>query len=169
MRDLGPFAYLLLFAAFALLNYVMQRLAKRRNEQSSTDEGTGPEVDDVAQRAEELRQQRTQAVRRRLEQIQQRSRLPQQPEEPTSRVPLVAEQVVRLPTRAEEPEEVLRARARAARPERLPVLAIDTSMRSALRVLLADRRNLRQAIVLMTVLGPCRAQQPLDDRTSGGA
>jgi hypothetical protein len=30
------------------------------------------------------------------------------------------------------------------------------------RALLAGRRNLRHAIVIMTVLGPCRAQQPPD-------
>lgn len=37
----------------------------------------------------------------------------------------------------------------------------------AARRLLADRRELRHAIVLMTLLGPCRAHEPYDERDRG--
>lgn len=64
-------------------------------------------------------------------------------------------------TRAPAPVPALTA-APPARPPALPVAAEPPAARrrSSLRGLLKDKRDLRRAIVLMTVLGPCRAQEP---------
>jgi hypothetical protein len=186
MRDLGPYIYLLLFAAFALLNYVMQRLAKRRNEQSAADEEARPEPEDERRRAEELTRRRAEelaqraqeSTRRRAEELAQRAQEPtrRRAGEPARRLepstkpggPMLpvrpaAERISRVRAVTEEPEEVRKARARSARAAEIQIGArAQGAGRPDLRALLADRRNLRQAIVLMTVLGPCRAQQPRD-------
>ena len=53
-----------------------------------------------------------------------------------------------------------RAPAPAARPAPLPAPAEPSRRRVPVRALLDDKRGLRRAIILMTVLGPCRAQEP---------
>jgi hypothetical protein len=54
-----------------------------------------------------------------------------------------------------------RAPAPVARVAPLPAPSAEPSRRRfPVRALLDDRRGLRRAIILMTVLGPCRAQEP---------
>ena len=50
------------------------------------------------------------------------------------------------------------------RSEALAASAAIARRRSAVRSLLGTRRDLRRAIVSMTILGPCRAQEPPDNR-----
>jgi hypothetical protein len=52
------------------------------------------------------------------------------------------------------------APAPVARVAPLPAPAEPSRRRFPVRALLDDRRGLRRAIILMTVLGPCRAQEP---------
>ena len=58
------------------------------------------------------------------------------------------------------------APAVAARPAPPPARAVRPAPRGMhpVRALLKDRRDLRQAVVLMMVLGPCRAQEPPEQR-----
>jgi hypothetical protein len=61
----------------------------------------------------------------------------------------------RTPTRAPAP-------APAPRPAALPIAAQPPAPRRThpVRALLHDKRDLRRAVVLMMVLGPCRSQEP---------
>jgi hypothetical protein len=63
----------------------------------------------------------------------------------------------RTPAPAPAPAPVL-----APRPEALPIAAQPPAPRRThpVRALLHDKRDLRRAVVLMMVLGPCRSQQP---------
>jgi hypothetical protein len=61
---------------------------------------------------------------------------------------------------------------RVGRSEALAASAAIPRRRSAVRSLPGTRRDLRRAIVIMTILGPCRAFEPFDIRqlpTAGGA
>ena len=53
---------------------------------------------------------------------------------------------------------------RVARSEALAASAAIARRRSAARALLGTKLDLRRTIVIMTVLGPCRAQEPPDGR-----
>jgi hypothetical protein len=74
------------------------------------------------------------------------------------------------PPAEEEPLEDYWGRTAAPPPPPRPVLvsqplpaAPPTPRRShPVRALLKDKRDLRRAVVLMMVLGPCRAQEPLE-------
>ncbi len=76
------------------------------------------------------------------------------------------------PPAEEEPFEDYWGRAAAPAPARAPA-AVPPPVRAAppappprrlhpVRALLNDRRGLRRAVALMMVLGPCRAQEPLE-------
>ena len=92
-------------------------------------------------------------VRERIARRQQRH-LPRQ-ENPQPRDPEVAETFPRGTAEAlsvsSDPEAFVRG-------SKMPAVLGDTAPRA--RAFLVGRRNLRQAIVIMTVLGPCRAQLP---------
>lgn len=70
------------------------------------------------------------------------------------------------PPTEEEPLEELWGRTAAPPPPPAPVLAPRPAPPPAprrvhpVRALLKDKRDLRRAVVLMMVLGPCRAQEP---------
>jgi hypothetical protein len=154
MRDLAPYIYPLIFVALMLLNYLAQRIARwQKQQQLPRDEVPKPKNDAGSPPGGELK--------RRREQLQQAKRLEQR-EEPTPRVQRPAEQLKRARPVSDEPLEVREARARARRTEAPTAPAISARRVTGVRALLAERRNLRQAIVIMTVLGPCRAQQPPD-------
>jgi hypothetical protein len=53
---------------------------------------------------------------------------------------------------------------RVARSQALVASATITRRRSAARSLLGTKLDLRRTIVIMTILGPCRAQEPPDNR-----
>jgi hypothetical protein len=77
------------------------------------------------------------------------------------------------PPAEEEPFEDYWGRAAAPAPARAPV-AVSQPVRAAppapppprrlhpVRALLKNKRDLRRAVILMMVLGPCRAQEPLE-------
>ena len=65
----------------------------------------------------------------------------------------------RTPAGARAPAAVS-APAPVGRVEPLPAPAEPSRRRLPVRELLDDRRGLRRAVVLRTVLGPCRAQEP---------
>jgi hypothetical protein len=158
MRDLAPYIYPLIFVALVLINYLAQRVARwqkqTQKQQLPRDEVPKPKNDAGSPPRGE--------PNRRREQLQQAKRLARQREEPTPRVQRPAEQFTRVRPVSDEPLEVREARARARRPEAPTAPAISARRVTGVRALLAERRNLRQAIVIMTVLGPCRAQQPPD-------
>lgn len=152
MKDLGPYLYPLIFAALVLLNYLMQRISKWQKQQAAQKEESKPPQDEVQQRLEELK--------RRREQLQQTRKQAQRPrEQPAPRVERPAERVVSVRPVQEEPLEVRQARARASRPAVQAQPVTRAQRASGVRALLADRRSLRQAVILMTVLGSCRAQE----------
>jgi hypothetical protein len=75
------------------------------------------------------------------------------------------------PPAADEPLEDIWGRTSARAPAPAPVLAPHPAppvlaqapaprLMHPARVLLMDKRDLRRAVVLMMVLGPCRAQEP---------
>jgi hypothetical protein len=93
------------------------------------------------------------AARRRQEEEQAQA----QPAPPPVEEQLLEDVWGRTPTPAPAPAPVL-----APRP---PVLSIATQPPAPARIhpvraLLHDKRDLRRAVVLMMVLGPCRAQEP---------
>lgn len=154
MKDLAPYLYPLIFAALVLLNYVMQRMAKWQKEQTAAEkEESKPKQDDVQKSLEELKQ-------RREELAQKRSQLQLPREQSAPPAGQLAERTRRERVVQDEPREVRQARARASRPETpVPPATTRATRVSGVRALIADQRSLRQAIVLMTVLGPCRAHQ----------
>jgi hypothetical protein len=136
-----------------LLNYVIQRIAKSQKQQLPPDVEPKPQPANVQGGSDELK--------RRREQLQPRKQLQPGREEPTSRAQRPAERIKRARPVSGEPVEVREARAaRATRSEVSTVPTITARRLPGMRALLADRRNLRQAIVIMTVLGPSRAQRP---------
>jgi hypothetical protein len=151
VKDIAPYIYPLLIAAFVVINYVVQRLAKGRKRQLPPGDAPTPAASEELRRAEELQRKRDQ---RRL-----RLQLKRQLQKQTADLPRATERVKRVPAVRDVPLEVLQARARANRPQ-LPDAPAIAKRRPAVKALLADRRSLRQAIVIMAVLGPCRAQQP---------
>jgi len=77
------------------------------------------------------------------------------------------------PPAEEEPFEDYWGRAAAPAPAPPPAVVVSQPIRPAppapaprrlhpARALLRDKRDLRRAVVLMMVLGPCRAQEPLE-------
>jgi hypothetical protein len=152
MRDLAPYLYPLIFAALVLLNYLMQRIAKWQKQQSAAKEESTPKRDDVQKSLEELKRRREQLAQKRSQLQRPRKQTAARAERPVDRTR--RERVVQ-----DEPVEVRQARARASRPETPAPPATGAPRVSGVRALIADQRSLRQAIVLMTVLGPCRAQQ----------
>jgi hypothetical protein len=163
MKDLAPFIYPLINAALVLLNYVIQRVTRRREQQRPPDAESGPAPDHEApqRRARELKQLDEQLQRRRQSQLQRGESSPAQ-SAPRSRAP--AEGARNARRTLEEPAEVREARTRRLA---TPLTAeISAPRRSEVRTVLADRRSLRRAFVIMAVLGPCRAQQTSDDYAS---
>jgi hypothetical protein len=61
---------------------------------------------------------------------------------------------------AKQPLEVTSARERAHAPDRAESSVVTSQRRK--RLLFRNGRDLRRAIILMTVLGPCRANRPED-------
>jgi len=94
------------------------------------------------------------AARRRQQQEQAEAPIPSPP--PAVEEELPEDYWGRTPT-PPPPAAVL-----APRPAPPPVLAPPPRPRRVhpVRALLKDRRDLRRAVVLMMVLGPCRAQEP---------
>jgi hypothetical protein len=155
MRDIGPYIYPLIFVVLVLLNYFAQRIARwQKQQQVPPNEAAKAQQEALEQRAEEVKRRREELKRARAE-------AQRQLEKPTPRVQRAADQIkrARLGTEASS-LEVLEPRARVRRAEAPTVPTIIAPRRPDVRALLAGRRNLRDAIVIMTVLGPCRAQQP---------
>jgi hypothetical protein len=87
---------------------------------------------------------------------------------------LEAERPAPPPAQEEEPFEDYWGRTTAPSPAPAPAVVVSQPVRSAppppparrsvhpVRALLNDKRDLRRAVVLMVVLGPCRAQEPLE-------
>lgn len=168
MKDLAPYLYPLLLAAFGLLSYIMQRIARWQKRQSAQEqEASQPAADEAQQALEELNRKREQLRQQRDQ--QQRTRQPRKEQQRVREqsAPLPAgppTQRVRRPLKVlgeEEPLEVRLARARANRPDvsGLQLHAPHAPRATRVRALLADRRSLRQAFVLTAVLGPCLAQE----------
>lgn len=162
MKDLAPYLYPLIFAAVVLLNYLMQRIARWRKRQSEKQEGP-KSPQEVPQTLEERKQ-----PRERLEQKGEQLQRPREEPMPAG-VAKAAERIQRVRAAQEEPLEVRQARARTPRPE-VAGQPIRARRAAGLRALLTNRRSLRQAVVLMTVLGPSRAQEsPAGRATRHGA
>jgi hypothetical protein len=155
MQDLAPYTYLLIFAALMLLNYVMQRIARWLRQQ---------------QAAEAAKSKPSQAkAEQQLEELKRREQLPPQGAEVRRRIEesaLGARQAPasgsRARSRQDEPAEVRESRARAKRTRAAAIAPPPERALPGVKPLLRGRRNLRQAIIVATVLGPCRAQQPPD-------
>jgi hypothetical protein len=94
-----------------------------------------------------------QAARRRRQEEQAQA----QPAPPPVEEELLEDIWGRTPTPAPAPAPVL-----APRPAALPIAAPPPAPRRShpVRALLHDKRDLRRAVVLMMVLGPCRSQEP---------
>jgi hypothetical protein len=60
------------------------------------------------------------------------------------------------------PIEVIASSRERMPPAKLPETLLSRRNQSIKRSLLRSRRDLRRAIILMTVLGPCRANESLD-------
>jgi hypothetical protein len=102
-----------------------------------------------------------QAARRRQQEEQARAGEPAQDEPP--------------PLEAEPPEYIWgRARAPEPAPGPVPVLVARPAPPPAVprlhpvRALLKDKRDLRRAVILTMVLGPCRAQEPPEQQKHPG-
>ncbi len=156
MEDLAPYTYLLIFAVLALLNYVMQRIAKwLKQQQAAERDNAHPSPAEVKQQVEELKRRREALHRQDKE---GRIRV----EESTRGLRTTAAPPKRVRSTQEEPAEVRAARARARHSGASVIPMPDGRILPGVSPLLRGRRSLRQAIVMMTVLGPCRAQQPPD-------
>lgn len=119
--------YVLVFLGLVVFNFVVQQMARRRQQEAAGQEAQ-PEEPPVPEDEP-------------LEDLWGRSPAPAP--EPV-RAPVVVPRPVRSPGAAQAPTQ---------RP------------RHPVRVLLQSKRDLRRAAVLMTVLGPCRAQEPPEQRT----
>lgn len=139
MRSSELLVYVIVFAVVILFNFLMPLLARRARRMQE-------------QLQEQLRQQQGQAPpepdeEELLEESWGRSRRPQ-----------THESLERL-----EPETGLGDHAHAPAAEQVPVPApAPAPRRIGAAHLFASRRDLRHAIVVMTVLGPCRALDPYD-------
>ena len=135
--------YVLIFVGIMLFNFVMQRAAKRRQEEAPPEEQTAQN-----QPLEEVFGRRQPQTQEPPEEVFGRRQPPAQ--EPLEEVfgrrqPVSA---VQAPPAAPPP----RVRPReAVAPPALRRRA------NAFRSLLSDKGDLRRAVVIMTVLGPCRA------------
>jgi hypothetical protein len=95
-------------------------------------------------------------VIRRIEASRQSQGQLPRPAEPTARTPRAAQGARRVREAAaggpSEPDILVRRVVAAA--------AVPTHTAADARALVRGRRNLRRAVIAMTVLGPCRAQEP---------
>jgi hypothetical protein len=101
------------------------------------------------------------AARRRREEEQ--AQAAPQPAPPLAEEELLEDIWGRTPTPAPAPAPApTPAPVLAPRPAALPIAAQPPAPRRAhpVRALLHDKRDLRRAVVLMMVLGPCRSQEP---------
>ena len=101
-----------------------------------------------------------QALRRRQQQAQ--AEAPAQPEPPPAEDEPLEDVWGRTPALAPAPAPVI-----VARPAPPPVTRAEPPPPRRLhpvRALLKDRHDLRRAVVLMMVLGPCRSQEPPERR-----
>lgn len=89
-------------------------------------------------------------LRRRLEELERRGGAPDEQAGPRSAPPPVA--MPRVEHRAAEPP-----RPRAARPVEAPPSRLDRP-----RFAVGDLRDVRRGVVLMAILGPCRAWSPVE-------
>jgi len=97
------------------------------------------------------------AARRRQQEEEAQAEAAPQPAPPPPEDPLTEDVWGRTPVPAPTPIPVV-----APRPARAPVHAeapVPRRLHPA-RAALKDKRDLRRAVVLMMVLGPCRAQEP---------
>jgi len=144
VNTINPLIYALIFAALALLNYLMQRLAKRLKEQPP------PE-----QKAPQARERTVAEVTRRA-----RDDKPASPaQEPRERRKPRESARQREPA---EPRELREWRDRLRRAQAPTSPTAPPRCHVGARAFLSGRQNLRRAIVIRTVLGPCRAQEPHD-------
>jgi hypothetical protein len=128
--------YILLFAGIIIVNFMLQKAARRRQQEEA-----------ARAEAEAEQEQRT-AEEELLEDIWGRT---------PSQAP------------APEPPPAPVAHGRPApRPLVAPTPAVVAAPRRLhpVRALLKDKRDLRRAAVLVTVFGPCRAQEPPEQRYS---
>lgn len=89
-----------------------------------------------------------------VEQLRRRLRINYEQEQTAQPPPPITREILRplSPSSEERARESSRPAPRLAAPEQGP--------RAPLQAALSNRRNLRRAIVLMTILGPCRANAP---------
>jgi|GEM_PF-1584534 len=142
--DLAPFIYLLMFGVFVLLNYLMQRLGKWLQKKQQEQE-----------RREQQKLQRQEQQKPQPPRVLTRQRAGSEPQ-------AAAEQRGPQGRFPEVPPMAPESRTGVSRIEALPVPQLSARERPNVRALLASRRSLRDAIVIMTVLGPCRAQRPTE-------
>jgi hypothetical protein len=134
--------YILLFIGIIVFNVLMQKAARRRQQEGQAQAETEAQAAEAGRPEEEEEEP--------LEDIWGRSPAP----------PPVA-----APTRvAISREAPMRAAAFRPMPPPLPAAAIPARRHHEVRELLRDQRDLRRAIMLLTVLGPCRSQEPPDQR-----
>jgi hypothetical protein len=97
------------------------------------------------------------AARRRQQEEEAQAQAAEQAAPPPAEEELLEDVWGRTPTPAPAPAPVL-----APRPAALPIAAPPPAPRRShpARALLRDKRDLRRAVVLMMVLGPCRSQEP---------
>jgi len=141
MRTSELLVYGIVLVAFLVFNFLRPLLAARLRRMQRQQQGP-QELDQELEQAPE-REERPSAEQGSWEETWGRSRQP------------VLQPSVE---HAAEKEPAPRQRAEAASASALP------SRHGAASALFASRKDLRHAIVVMTVLGPCRALEPHDHR-----
>src|SRR5688500_3104436 len=122
--------YVLGFIAIVVFNFIAQRAARRRQQQEQAEQAVAPDPAPVEQAP--------------LEQA------------PLEQAPL---EDIWGRSAAAAPAPVAVVAPRPAPPAARAVPRLPRRIHPA-RALLKDKRDLRRAVVLMMVLGPCRAQEP---------
>jgi len=98
-----------------------------------------------------------QAARRRQQEEQQEQLKEEEPPAPDEPLPSVWGRRAGAPAASPSPAAPVE---RVRGPDVLAAAAAPPRRRAGAKSLFATRRDLRRAVVLMTVLGPCRSQEP---------
>jgi hypothetical protein len=173
---MDPYIYLLLLVAFALFNGLLQWIARKLKEHEAASKAA--QERDAAAKTIQERSAATKVARARdaaAKSVQRRQSAMKSPREhaaanraTTGDRPLdgPAARAVRLPERRDpaertRPERPGHQAERQGQAERAPARRLHRAVTaSEVRARLANREAARQAIVLRTVLGPCRGNAP---------